>query len=238
MPQQEEWNALLQEARSTLSTGQPDDAFVRAFRALEMCYGWLVTKFELGDATQWRFARMVKELDEVDLIAPQECRWALHFASVRNPAAHAFGLGLTVNWVRHAVGRIERMCARFGTRVRHIMVRDIIAARPDETIGRFVRLMREDGISQFPVVRGEDVIGTLDEECIFSRVFEAPPAIGPDTTVEEVMKKEVLPWIEADETIEHARGRLLHRECPALLVREQGSLVGIVTKYDLLKQFV
>ena len=88
--------------------------------------------------------------------------------------------------------------------------------------------MIQNAISQLPVYRNGRIIGTVTEESII-RSLSVDIA---KETVEKIMDPP-LPSISKETGIDVAR-RLLE-DYPAALVMDRGSVVGIVTRSDLLK---
>ena len=95
-----------------------------------------------------------------------------------------------------------------------------------------LQLIQQHGISQIPVMRGNDVIGTLEESEILKAAMSNPAAI--DRPVDAMMK-EPLAIVSADEHAEQIT-KLLVRD-PAVLVQRDGAIIGILTRYDML-QFI
>ncbi len=95
-----------------------------------------------------------------------------------------------------------------------------------------LQLIQQHEVSQIPVMRGNDVIGTLDESEILKAAMSNPAAI--DRPVDAMMK-EPLAIVSADEHVEQIT-KLLVRD-PAVLVQRDGAIIGILTRYDML-QFI
>ena len=93
-------------------------------------------------------------------------------------------------------------------------------------------LVEQHEVSQIPVFRGNDLIGTLEESDILKLAMSDHSAI--DQPVDRCMK-EPLSVVNADEHVDYV-ARLLAREA-AVLVKRDGAIVGILTRYDML-QFI
>ena len=87
-------------------------------------------------------------------------------------------------------------------------------------------------MSQIPVFRGDEVVGTMEESDILRLAISDRDAI--DRPVDGWMKPP-LPIVNSDEHVDVIT-RLLVRE-PAVLVRRDGQIQGILTRYDML-QFI
>ena len=95
-----------------------------------------------------------------------------------------------------------------------------------------LQLIQQHEVSQIPVMRGNDVIGTLEESEILKAAMSNPAAI--DRPVDAMMK-DPLAIVSADEHVEQIT-KLLVRD-PAVLVQRDGAIIGILTRYDML-QFI
>jgi cystathionine beta-synthase len=107
----------------------------------------------------------------------------------------------------------------------------LIGIEPAEPTRRALALITEHGVSQLPVFRDGGCIGSLSEGTLMARIIEDPQVL--DAAVETLMDAP-FPVVEAATPMSRL-GRLLDRQCPAVLVRENGGLVGIVTRYDLVQ---
>lgn len=113
-------------------------------------------------------------------------------------------------------------------KVREVMSHPVISVSPKNSLRKAISLMIEHGISQLPVISGERIVGSITEESIVNRVG----SISTETPVEEVMEGP-FPILPAEASVSLAR-EILH-SYPAVLVQENGKLVGIVTKSDILR---
>ena len=95
-----------------------------------------------------------------------------------------------------------------------------------------LQLIQQYEVSQLPVLRGNDVIGMLEESEILKAAMSNPSAI--DRPVDAMMK-EPLATVNADDHVEQVT-KMLVRD-PAVLVKRDGAIIGILTRYDML-QFI
>src|ERR1700742_227484 len=112
---------------------------------------------------------------------------------------------------------------------------DLVHTHPAETVRDAIRLLREYGVSQMPVVGAEppvmagEVAGSVSERELLSAVFEGRAKLAD--AVSEHMSPP-LQLIGAGELVSSA-GKAL-RDWDALMVVEEGKPVGVITRYDLL----
>lgn len=119
-----------------------------------------------------------------------------------------------------------------GITARKIMTTDVIFANPDDPILDIVDVMREKGISQLPVIKDGTNLGCVTESSILKVMMMKGLDGCQELRVREVMD-DPLPEIPPNESLENISKMLLNN--PALLVVENGKIVGIVTKHDVMK---
>src|SRR2546430_3708569 len=79
---------------------------------------------------------------------------------------------------------------------------------------------------------GGEGVGAVSEPALMAKALEQPATL--DQAVQEVMDGP-FPVVDADLPVERLTA-LLSRETPAALVRRDGKIAGIVTRYDVLHQ--
>jgi cystathionine beta-synthase len=107
----------------------------------------------------------------------------------------------------------------------------LVAVEPGTPVRRALSLITQYNISQLPVVADGDCVGHVSEATLMSRVLESPTAL--DQLVQDLMDPP-LPVVDPHIDLGNVT-HLLSRHNPAVLVRREGALVGIVTRYDVLK---
>ena len=110
----------------------------------------------------------------------------------------------------------------------------LVSVAPAAAVRQALNLMNTWEVSQIPVVDGGEPIGTLTEPSLMTKALAQPALL--DRPVREVMEAP-LPVIEASFPTDRL-GPMLTRETPAALVRKDGQLVGIVSRYDVLQQLI
>jgi cystathionine beta-synthase len=92
-------------------------------------------------------------------------------------------------------------------------------------------LITRHDISQLPICHDDVCVGSLAEATLMARVIEDPNVL--DAPVERLMDAP-LPEVDSHALMAGV-GRLLTRQTPAVLVRHDGRLVGIITRYDVVR---
>jgi cystathionine beta-synthase len=110
----------------------------------------------------------------------------------------------------------------------------LVSVAPAAAVRQALNLMSTWGVSQIPVVDNGQSVGGLIEGTLMTRALSQPALL--DRPVREVMEA---PFPEVDASTPTERvGSMLTRESPAALVRKDGQLIGIVSRYDVLQQMI
>jgi cystathionine beta-synthase len=110
----------------------------------------------------------------------------------------------------------------------------LVSVAPAAAVRQALNLMTTYGVSQIPVVENGESVGALIEGTLMTRTLGQPSLL--DRPVREVMEQ---PFPEVDAGAPADRvGAMLTRESPATLVRKDGKLIGIVSRYDVLQQLI
>ncbi len=106
----------------------------------------------------------------------------------------------------------------------------LVSAAPGQMVRQALGLMRLHDVSQLPVLDGGNSVGSVTEYALTQRGLESSRFL--DAVVGEVMD-EAFPTVDAAQHVESVQ-KLLSKTTPAVLVREGGSITGIVTRSDML----
>ena len=93
-----------------------------------------------------------------------------------------------------------------------------------------VKLMNKEGISQIPVVKDAEFVGSLIDSRVLNRMIEDPAV--KEQVVADVMDKP-LPFVAMDNTVD-VLSSLINHDSQALLVRGDDNAIHIITQHDLL----
>jgi cystathionine beta-synthase len=112
-------------------------------------------------------------------------------------------------------------------------VRTLFRVEAGQPLKRALALIQQHDVSQLPVFRGGDVVGTLEEgEVLKSALADAASLELPLDTI----MGPPLPVVGADEPADVVT-KLLASRSAAVLVRSDGAVTGILTRFDML-QFI
>jgi cystathionine beta-synthase len=110
----------------------------------------------------------------------------------------------------------------------------LVQVAPSAAVRQALNLMATWGVSQIPVLDDGKSVGGLIESTLMTRALAQPALL--DRPVREVMET---PFPEVDASFAVDRlAQALTRESPAALVRKDGTIVGIVSRYDLLQRMI
>jgi cystathionine beta-synthase len=109
----------------------------------------------------------------------------------------------------------------------------LLSVEVGQPLKRALALIEQYDVTQIPVFRDQEPVGTLFDNDILKTALADPSAV--ERPVEEWMA-EPLPVVGSDESVDRVT-RLLATRNPAVLVRHNGGVVGILTRFDML-QFI
>ena len=112
-------------------------------------------------------------------------------------------------------------------------LRQLISVESGQPLRRALTLIEQHDVSQLPVLRGSEVVGTLEEGEVLRTALAHPAAL--EKSVDEFMAPP-LPIVDGEEPAETVT-KLLAARNAAVLVRAGGVVTGILTRYDML-QFI
>lgn len=94
------------------------------------------------------------------------------------------------------------------------------------------QLMKEHDLSQIPITDHGDIKGSLTESQVLNLLLENPLA-NADKQIEGIMAAP-FPWVSLDTPISQL-AKMLDKKVPAILCKDHGGLVHILTHYDVIQ---
>ena len=107
---------------------------------------------------------------------------------------------------------------------------EIVSVTAGQTVRQALRLMQLHDISQLPVMDGANCVGSVIDYSLSARALDDGKLL--DATVSQVMDAP-FPMVEDHQPAETV-AKVLSKANPAVLVRSNGRVTGIVTRSDLL----
>lgn len=125
-----------------------------------------------------------------------------------------------------------------------INVRDLVrqkgsrvySVEPNANVLEALKLMAEKNTGAVLVMQGERVIGILSErDCV--RKLDLVGKTAQGTRVEEIMTGDVL-YVEASQSLDECMAVMIDKNIRHLPVYENGTLLGVISVRDVLKEVV
>ena len=128
---------------------------------------------------------------------------------------------------------LERLEVKTKIQAGKVLHNEVVGIQKNEPVSKVVQLMKRHGYSQLPVFDGKYPVGSISEKTILRQILA-----GKDLTqisklpTEEVMG-EAFPQVDEDAPLSLISSLL--QVYSAVLVTKKGTVVGIITKADLLR---
>ena len=106
----------------------------------------------------------------------------------------------------------------------------LVTLRAEQTLSEAVSIMREQYISQIPVIQGEEIIGSVRESRVLDKILDDPASI--DRPVLDALS-DPLPYVLPSTRID-VLSKMINKNNPAVLVMNSTDKMGIITQYDLI----
>jgi cystathionine beta-synthase len=110
---------------------------------------------------------------------------------------------------------------------------DLVVLQPDHTGRDALALITGHGISQLPVFDNGRSVGAISEETLMGRIIEDPAVL--DDAVRNLMDPP-LPSVRPGTSIEDIARVLSRHNRAVLVIQENGTPVGIITRYDMVRR--
>ena len=107
----------------------------------------------------------------------------------------------------------------------------LVSVTPDTPVRKALSLITGHNVSSLPVIHERESVGSLAEGSLMARIIEDPAVL--ERPVQDIMD-EPFPVVDAHVQL-GALGRMLTRQNPAVLVRRDGEISGIVTRFDMIR---
>lgn len=109
---------------------------------------------------------------------------------------------------------------------------NFVTANEDDTVRSAFNLMKQLDISQLPVVKGEEITGSITETQVLNSLLEHPIQ-NAERPLKDIMGAP-FPIIKEDTPMSHLN-RYISKEIPAVVVADRSGRMHIITQYDLIQ---
>lgn len=114
-----------------------------------------------------------------------------------------------------------------------IMSRKVIGIQKNDFVGNATSIMKKNNISQMPVFDNDKVVGSISEKTLISRMVGRMTFEELSTRKVSGIMDDVFPSVSKETPISSISNLFEHSV--AVLVMDGSSIVGVITKADLLK---
>ena len=114
-----------------------------------------------------------------------------------------------------------------------VLHKKIVEVQKNEPVSKVVQLMKSHGYSQLPVFDGKQPVGSISEKTILNQILSGKDLDQISTLPTEEVMEEVFPQVGEDAPLSLISSLL--QVYSAVLVSKKGTVVGIITKADLLR---
>lgn len=108
--------------------------------------------------------------------------------------------------------------------------KDFVTVNADHTLAEVIKVMKDKGISQMPVARGEELVGSITESALLDKLLNGSSR---EDKVETIMGKP-FPYVPTTATSKDISTKI-NRDNTAVLVRDVAGVTHIITEYDLIQ---
>ncbi|MFX1295048.1 MAG: CBS domain-containing protein [Promethearchaeota archaeon] len=120
-----------------------------------------------------------------------------------------------------------------------VAVKEIITVQETELVSTASKLMFIKGFSQIPVCNAKgSVIGSLKEKTITKNLIEKGIEILSKPISEIMNKDDALPMLPISSSLRSVEDLLVHHGHSAVLLMDEGEVVGILTKADVIRAYI
>jgi predicted transcriptional regulator len=135
--------------------------------------------------------------------------------------------------VRTIFDVLERLEFKTKVQAEKLLQTEVVSVQRSEPISEAVKVMKEHGYSQIPVFDGKQPVGSISEKVILRQILAGKDLNEISKQLTEKIMEEAFPQINEDAPLSLITTLL--QNYSAVLVSKKGSVIGIITKADLLR---
>jgi cystathionine beta-synthase len=126
----------------------------------------------------------------------------------------------------------EKVTARYILSAKGKTIHSLVAIDPITTVRKALDLIKENDISQLPILDRGRPVGSVHDNELMTKVLERPTLV--DSPVSTVMGPS-FPTVNIDSQIEDVVGLMRNKKNSAVLIEEDQKMMGILTRYDVIE---
>jgi cystathionine beta-synthase len=116
--------------------------------------------------------------------------------------------------------------------ISHKHIKTFLSVAPDATVKEAFNLMKSNDISQMPVMRNGDMIGSITENLVLEYLLENPIR-HTEHKIEEIMEAP-FPIVQEDLPVKQLN-RYISRKIPAVIAKDRAGSLHVLTQYDIIQ---
>ncbi len=128
---------------------------------------------------------------------------------------------------------LDRLELKTKIQTEKVVHNEVISIQKTEPVSQVVKLMKEYGYSQIPVLDGKQSVGSVSEKAILRQILCGKDLEQISALLIEDIMEEAFPQIGEDAPLSLIT--ILLQSYSAVLVAKKGVVTGIITKADLLR---
>jgi len=128
---------------------------------------------------------------------------------------------------------LERLEVKTEIQAGKVLHNKVVGIQKNEPISKAVQLMKSHGYSQLPVFDGKQPVGSISEKTILRQILAGTDLVQISKLPTAEVMEEAFPQVGEDAPISLISNLL--QVYSAVLVSKKGTVVGIITKADLLR---
>lgn len=133
------------------------------------------------------------------------------------------------DWMRER-GFLEEEILTAKDLVQNHQDKPLVSVFAEELVSHAIAKMRKFSISQIPVIRDKQFVGSIDESVIYQTLVDQPDL--RDAPISSIMGA-VFPIVKSGTQIDELC-KLINKSTPAVLVESESGSMHIVTRYDII----
>ena len=133
------------------------------------------------------------------------------------------------DWMRER-GFLEEEILTAKDLVQNHQDKPLVSVFAEELVSHAIAKMRKFGISQIPVIRDKQFVGSIDESVIYQTLVDQPDL--RDAPISSIMGA-VFPIVKSATQIDELC-KLINKSTPAVLIESESGSMHIVTRYDII----
>lgn len=107
----------------------------------------------------------------------------------------------------------------------------LVTVDADKSVEKALELMQKYDISQIPVTKGEEFVGSLNDNHLYAKLVTNPDL--KTGKIADIMQPS-FPFVDAQSRLDEV-SKKINKENSAVLVRDWGGNIHIITKYDVIQ---